>query len=402
MSDLPLKLTPASRAAEVHGRGPPLEDDPRRRRGEETRPVSLRRRHGGGVAALGQEPGGGQPGRAAADHSHPFAARRHPLEGCWALVRDHAVKRADGHGFVHLPATADRFAVGRTDVSQDGREGQLFAHDSGRGRDIARGQGLQIRGYVDVGRTCVGAGRLAVGVVVGEVHLQIALAPSTHAGRVGLHDHALRRRRRAGGLKLAHPLHFHEAETASTPCRRPRFVAERGDVDAFAAGHLDDGLAFVSVEVSSVSMVSLMMVLVRVLTVAPLGECRHACLHPDRVEPTRLATGVALDAQILIDDVSLFALPAHGCDGAGRQTGPAASTGRLVYRVPDQSPAALRRTAMLDDVGQDLFLEVAQGRQHRVGGAAAERAERALGHIGGQLLQQIHLVQRGRTGRHAL
>ncbi len=47
----------------------------------------------------------------------------------------------------------------------------------------------------------------------------------------------------AGGLQLVDPLDLHQAEAAAAPGRRAFQVAERRDVDAFAAGDVQHGLA---------------------------------------------------------------------------------------------------------------------------------------------------------------
>ncbi len=63
-------------------------------------------------------------------------------------------------------------------------------------------------------------------------------APCTCCG-VGLHDHAIGRDQRAGGLQLRHFFHFDQAHAAGRLQRKARVVAEGRDFDALAFGRFD-------------------------------------------------------------------------------------------------------------------------------------------------------------------
>ena len=80
--------------------------------------------------------------------------------------------------------------------------------------------------------------------MVGEVHLEVALALGPHARRLGAHDQAVVDPGRAGGLELGPAFDLDEAEPAGAPGGHALDVAERRDVDAGPLGRLQDGLAF--------------------------------------------------------------------------------------------------------------------------------------------------------------
>jgi hypothetical protein len=113
----------------------------------------------------------------------------------------------------------------------------------------------------------------------------------------------------------------------------------------------------------------------------------RSCLDPYGIILARLTAGVAPGAEVLIYDVRFFAFPADGVHGTSQRTGSATGAGLRVDVVTDERAADLGRAAALDHVGHDLIAEVAQGREDRVGRAAAQRAERTLHHVIGQLLQ---------------
>src|SRR5690606_38462608 len=94
--------------------------------------------------------------------------------------------------------------------------------------------------------------RLAVGVVVREVHLEVALAPRADARRVGAHHQAVGGAGRAGRLQLVPALDLDHAEAAGAPGGRARFVAERRDLDALPACNVEDGLAAAGADLPAV------------------------------------------------------------------------------------------------------------------------------------------------------
>jgi len=199
--------------------------------------------HGDPVTLLGEVPRGSEAGRAGADDGDPPAAGHAGREDRAPMVRGGPVQGADGDRVVDLAAAAGRLAVARADAAEDAGEGQVAAHDGGGAGGVAVGQRRDVGGDVDVRRAGVGAGRLAVAVVVRQVHLEVARALLAHARRVGPHDHAVAHPRGAGRLELGLALDLDEAEAAGAPRRRPLHLTEGGDVDALATGDREHGLA---------------------------------------------------------------------------------------------------------------------------------------------------------------
>ena len=195
------------------------------------------------VAGLRQEPGAAQAGRAGADDGHPLAGARRRGQSGRGVVAGGAVQGADGDRLVDLAAPAGRLAGPRADAPEDAREGQLVAHGGRGGGEVAAVDELDVGGDVDVRRAGDRAGRLAVGVVVGEVHAQVAGALGAHPLGVRLHDHAVCHPRGAGGLQLAPALDLDEAEAASAPGGHALFVAERRDLYAGATSGAQHRLA---------------------------------------------------------------------------------------------------------------------------------------------------------------
>ncbi len=169
------------------------------------------------VTGLRQEPGAAEAGRTGADHGHPAAGRGADLQGRRSVVTGGAVQGADGDRVVNVAAPADRFAVTRTHAAEDARERQLVAHDRRGARHVAFDDLGKVGRYVDVCRAGGGAGRLAVGVVIREVHLEVALALGAHALGVGMYDLAFGDLGRAGGHHLALAFDLDHAQPAGAP-----------------------------------------------------------------------------------------------------------------------------------------------------------------------------------------
>ena len=204
------------------------------------------------VARLGEVPGGGETGRTGADHGDAPAARHAGDERRRAVVGGRPVQGADGDRFVDLATPALGLAGPRADAPQDAREGQVAAQDPRRRGRVTLFERRHVGGDVDVRRAGVRAGCLAVRVVVGEVHLQVALATRPHALRVGLDLHPLAYPGRAGGLQLVAALDLDKTEAAGAPGGHALLVAEGGDVDAVAAGDVEDGLARLGAQLPAV------------------------------------------------------------------------------------------------------------------------------------------------------
>ena len=177
------------------------------------------------MAPLDEEPRGSQAGGARAGHRDPPAARdspgakRVPGASDALVVGGRAMQRANGDGFVRLRPAADRLTVARADAPEDAGEGHFFADYRRGAGGVAGGQGGHVSGDIDVCGAGVRAGCLAVRIVVGEVHLEIALAASEHMRRVRLHCHAVGDPSGARGLELVDPFHLHQAEAAARPGR---------------------------------------------------------------------------------------------------------------------------------------------------------------------------------------
>ena len=208
--------------------------------------------HGDLVATLREEPRGGEAGRAGADDGDPPAGRHARHQQRAAVVGGRPVQGADGDGLVHVTAAAHGLAVARAHAPEDAGERQFLAHDAGRAAGVAGGQRGHVRGDVDVRGARVRARRLTVGVVVREVHLEVALAARAHALRVGLDDLAVLDPRGAGRLELVEAFDLDHAQAAGAPRGHALLMAERGDVDPFAPRHVEHGLALAGGELAAV------------------------------------------------------------------------------------------------------------------------------------------------------
>ena len=184
-----------------------------------------------------------RPAGPGADHGDALAGVAAGPEPGRALVAGRPVQGADGDGVVDLAAAALGLAVARADAAEDAGEGQVVGDDRRGAGQVALLDALEERRDVDVGRAGRRAGRLAVGVVVGEVHLEVAFALGPHARRLGAHDEAVVDPGRAGGLELGPALDLDEAQAAGAPGGHALDVAERRDVDAGPLGRRQDGLA---------------------------------------------------------------------------------------------------------------------------------------------------------------
>ncbi len=208
--------------------------------------------HGDLVAALREEPRGCEAGRAGADDGDPPAGRHARHQQRAAVVGGRPVQGADGDGFVDVAAAAHGLAVARAHAPEDAGERQLLAHDAGRAAGVAGGERRHVRRDVDVRGARVRARRLTVGVVVREVHLEVALAARADALGVRLDDLAVLDPRGAGRLELVEAFDLDHAQAAGAPRGHAFLMAERGDVDPFAPRHVEHGLALAGGELAAV------------------------------------------------------------------------------------------------------------------------------------------------------
>ncbi len=149
----------------------------------------------------------------------------------------------------------------------------------------------------------------AIQRVVGEQQLQDELADLDDLLAVGLDLHAFVDRGAACGHRPPGALYLHQAHAAGPVGLQTRVVAERGDVHAGGASHLQNGLAGTPGPPG-------------LLETSPLdGQSHHlqsprfrrrTSGPPHSVEATLLVAGAALDAQFFVDHVDFLPLSGDG------------------------------------------------------------------------------------------
>ncbi len=170
------------------------------------------------MALARQVVGGGQAGRAGADHGHLLAAGRAGLDAglpdAVVVVHGVALEHADGYGLVNSAAGAGAFAGMGADVGAHRGEGDALAHHRHRLAGVALADGADVAGGVHPRRTALAAGGLrrlplafggcfngdaAVGAVAGA-----GIAAGTLLLGPGQHRAALALRRRELLLRVLH------------------------------------------------------------------------------------------------------------------------------------------------------------------------------------------------------
>jgi hypothetical protein len=223
---------------------------------------------------------------------------------------------------------------------------------SPRAHAVAEGQALQ---------GAIARRRAEQAVVISGVEheAQDRLAGADHAFGLGVHDHALGRRGRAGRDQGARAPDLDHADAAGAGGRAALQMAQGRDEDAVGRGRFQNGLAGsedagVSLMVSSMASPSV-----------------------DAVKRTGLEAGQAAHAFFAVDAGGLLPGPGHGPGRAGLVTQPAFAAARLVHLEFEQGHATFGRAALFNDVGLEFVPEMAQGRQDRVGRGLAEAAQDA-------------------------
>src|SRR5450759_1561480 len=125
----------------------------------------------------------------------------------------------------------------------------------------------------------------------------------------------------------------------------------------------------------------------------PLNKVFRILLGHDRFGRAARQAHLAPDAGLRVDHVRLLLLARYRVRRADFNARPAAGAGLRVDAERYQRRALVGGALVVEDMVLVLVLEVAKGRENRVGGGAPQRAEAGGHDVGGERLQPIDCLR---------